>query len=125
MKKIYGAALSEYENRGFRKFPTQKIIERSVESCGQDEHHAMEKDYVLSPESEELSDEQSDDDYLFEDISDTDFSDVEDLDINDARSETNFAASLNSVACGNVTAIASNFGVGVKASRNDMLKAWA
>ena len=37
----------------------------------------MEKDYVLSPESEELSDEQSGNDYLWEDISDTDCSDVE------------------------------------------------
>ena len=109
-----------------RKIPTEeKVVERSVESCGPDEHHAMEKDYILSPDSEELSDEQSDDDYLFEDISDTDFSDVEELDDNDASSETNFAASLNSVACDNVTAIAKNFGGGVKASRNGRLGAWS
>ena len=52
------------------------------------------------------------------------FSDVEGLDDNDARSETNFAESLNSVACCNVIAIASSFGSGVKTSRNDMLGAW-
>ena len=52
------------------------------------------------------------------------FSDVEGLDDNDARSETNFAESLNSVACGKVIAIASSFGGGVKTSRNDMLGAW-
>ena len=85
----------------------------------------MEKDYVLSPESDELSDEQSDNDYLFEDVSDTDFSDVEKFDDNDARSETSFAGRLNSVACDNVSAIASNFGGGVKTSRNDMLGARA
>ena len=120
-QKIYGAALSEYENCGFRKIPTEdKIIERSVESCGTDEHHAMKTDCVLSPESEEMSDEQSDDDNLFEDASD-----VVELDIDDARSETGFAASLNSVACDNVTALAISFGGGVKASRNDMLGAWA
>ena len=121
------AVLSEYENSGFRKIHTEeKIIERSVESCGPDEHHAMKKDCVLSPESGELSDEQSDDDNLFEDISDTDFSDVEEFDVNDARSKTGFAASLKSVACDNVTAIASDFGGGgVKANRNDMLGAWA
>ena len=62
---------------------------------------------------------------MFEDVSDTDFSDVVELDVDDSRSETNFAASLNSVACDNVTAIASDFGSGVKASRNDMLGAWA
>ena len=45
----------------------------------------------------------------FEDISDTDFSDVEEFDVNDERSETGFAASLHSVACDNVTAIANNF----------------
>ena len=84
----------------------------------------MNKDCVLLPESGELSDEQSDDDNLFEDISDTDFSDVEEFDVNDVRSETGFAASLNSVACDNVTAIANNFSGGVKASRNDMLGAW-
>ena len=50
----------------------------------------MEKDYVLSPESEELGDEQSDDDYLFEDTSDTYFSEIEELDVSDARSETSF-----------------------------------
>ena len=120
-QKIYGAALSENENCGFRKIPTEdKIIERSVESCGPDEHHAMKTDCVLSPESEEMSDEQSDDDNLFEDASD-----VVELDIDDARSETGFAASLNSVACDNVTALAISFGGGVKASRNDMLGAWA
>ena len=114
--------LSEYENSGFRAIPTEeKVIERSVESCGPDEQHAMENDYVLSPECEELIDEQSDDDYLFEDISDIDFSDVEELDVNDARSETSFARNLKSVACGNVTAIAQNF---VKASRNEILGAW-
>ena len=43
----------------------------------------------------------------------------------DSRNETNFAASLNSVACDNVTAIASDSGGGVKASRNDMLGAWS
>ena len=85
----------------------------------------MDKDYVHSPESDELSNEQSDDDNLFEDISDTAFSDVEEFDIDDARSETSLAASLNSVACDNVTAIASSFGDGVKANRNDMLGAWA
>ena len=121
------AAVSEYENSGFRnRNPTEKkVIERRVESCGPDEHHAKEMDYVLSPESEELSGEQSDDDYLFEDASDTNFSDVEEFDDNDSRSETSIAASLNSVACENVTAIASNFGGGVKASRNDMLGAWS
>ena len=106
--------------------PTEeKVIERSVESCGSDEHHTMEKVYVLSPQSEEICDEQSDDDYLFEDASDTDFSDVEDFHDNDSRSETSFAGSLDSVACDNVNAIASNFSGGVKASRNDMLGAWA
>ena len=60
------AVLSEYENSGFRKIPTEeKIIERRSESCGPVKHHATEMDYVLSPESEELSGEQSDDDYLF------------------------------------------------------------
>ena len=119
-KEIYRAALRKYENSGFGKLPTEgKIIEWSVKSFGPDEHHE-----VLSPEYEELSGEQSDDDYFFEDISDTDFSDVEELDVNDARSDTSFAASLNSVACDNVTAIASNFAVGVKARRNDMLGAW-
>ena len=125
-QKISRAAVSGFENSGFRKFPTEgKVIERSVESCGPVEHHAMEKDSVLSPESHEISDEQSDDDNLFEDASDTDSSDVVELDVDDARSETGFAASLNSVACDNVTAIASDFGGGVKASRNDMLGAWA
>ena len=62
---------------------------------------------------------------MFEDASETDFSDVEEFDDNDSRSETGFAASLNSVACDNVTATASNFGGGVKASRDDMLGAWA
>ena len=125
-QEISRAAVSEYENSGFRNFPTEeKVIERSVESCGSDEHHAMKKDCVLSPESGELSYEQSDDDNLFEDVSDTDFSDVVELDDNDSRRETRFAASLNSVACDNVTALASNFSGGVKASRNDMLGAWA
>ena len=125
-QEISRAAVSEFKNSGFRKFPTEeKVIERSAESCGPDEHHAMEKNYVLSPESEEISDEQSDDGYLFDDTSDTDFSDVEEFDDDEARSETSFAASLNSVACGNVTALASNFGCGVKASRNDMLGAGA
>ena len=61
---------------------------------------------------------------MLENISDTDFSDVEDFDVNEARSETSFTASWNSVACDNVTVMASNFGVGVKNSRNDMLGAW-
>ena len=114
----FRAALSEYENSGNGELPTEEeIIERRGESCGPYENHAMEK--------AELGDEQSDDDNLFEDISDTDFSDVEELDVNDARSETGFAASLNSVACDNVTAKASDFGCGVKASRDDMLGAWA
>ena len=85
----------------------------------------MKKDCVLLPDSGELSNEQSDDDNLFEDISDTDFSDAGEFDVNDARSETGFAASLNSVACDKVTAIASDFGGGVKANRNDMFEAWA
>ena len=125
-QEINRAALSDYENSRNRKIPAEeRFIERSVESCGPVEHHAMENDCVLSPESEEISDEQSDDDYLFEDASDTDFSDVEEFDDNDSRSETSFAASLNSVACENVTALAINFGGGIKASRNDMLGAWA
>ena len=125
-QEICRAALSEYENSDEKEIPTEeKVIKRSVGSCGPDEHHATEMDYVLSPESEEISDEQSDDDYLFEDISDTDFSDVEKFDVNDGRSETGFAASLNSVACDNVTAITSDFGGDVKASRDDMLGAWA
>ena len=120
------AALSKYENSEFRKTMTEeKVTERRVESCGPVEHHAMENDYVLSPESDEQSEEQSDDDYSFEDVSETDFSEVEELDVKKARSETSFAGSLNSVACGSVTAIASNFGVGVKTSRNDMLGARA
>ena len=125
-QEICRAALSEYENNDEKEILTEeKINERSVESCGPDEHHAVEEDYVQSPESDELSDEQSDDDNFFEDISDTDFSDVEEFDVNDARSETGLAASLNSVACDNVTAIASNFGGEVKATRDDMLGAWA
>ena len=123
-QELCRAALLEYENSGFRKILTEEIIiERCVESCGPDEHHALEKDYVLSPGSEELSDEQSDDEYWFKDISDTGYSNEEELDVDDARSETSFSVSLNSVACDNVTAIASDFGVGVKASRNDMLGA--
>ena len=125
-QEIYRAALREYENSGNGELPTeQETIEQSVESCGPDEHLAMEKDYVQSPESDELSDEQSDDDNLFENVSDTDFSDAEEREVNDARSETSFATSLNSVACDNVSAIASSFGSGVKASRSDMLGAWA
>ena len=126
-QEIHRAAVSEYDNSGFRKIPKkEKIVERRVESCGTDEHHAVEKDYVQSPDFDERSDEQSDDDYFFEDVLDTDFLDVEELDVNEARSETGFAASLNSVACHNVTAIASDFGGGgVKASRNDMLGAGA
>ena len=124
-QEIYGAALSEYENRGIRKLPTEeKVLERSVEPYRPDEHHAMKKDCVLSLESGELSDEQSDDDFLFENTSDTDFSDVEELDVTDARSETNFASSLNSVACDSVTALAINFWGGVKASRNGMPAFW-
>ena len=123
---ICRAALSKNENSGIRKIQTEgKNIERIVESCGPDEHHPMENDIVLSPESEELSYEQSDDEYLFEDASDTDFSDAEELDFNDARNERNFASSLNSGACDNVTAIVSSFGSGVKTSRSDMLGAWA
>ena len=53
------------------------------------------------------------------------FLDIEEFVVNDARNETGFAASLNSVACDNVTAIASDFGGDVKASRDDMLGAWA
>ena len=122
-QEISRAALSENENSGLREIPTEeKVIERRVESCGPVEHHAMENSYVLSPEYEEISDEQLDDDYLFEDASDTDFSDVEEFDDNDERS---FAASLNSVICDSVTAIASDFGGGVKASRSDLLGAWA
>ena len=114
-QEIYRAVLSKYENSGNAELPTEEeIIERRVESCGPNEHHAMEKDYVQSPESDELSDKQSDDDNLFEDISDTDFSDVEEFDVNNARSETGSAASLNSVARDNVTALASNFGGGVQ-----------
>ena len=125
-QEIYKAELSQYENSGIRELLTEeKVIERSVESCGPDEHHALEKDYVLLAESEELSDEESDDDSWFEDISDTDFSDTEERDVNEARSETSFAGSLNSVACDNVTPLAINFGGGVKASRDDMLGAWA
>ena len=125
-QEICRAALSEYENSDEKEILTEgKIVERRVESCGPIEHHAMENDCVLSPESGELSDEQSDDDNLFEDISDTYFSDVEEFDVNDARSETSFASSLNSVASDNVTAIASDFGGDVKASRDNMLGAWA
>ena len=123
-QEIYRAALRAYENSGFREIPIEeKILERNVESCGPEEHHAMENVYVLSPESGALSGEQSDDDYLFEDISDTDFSNKEN-EVNEARSETSFAGSSDSVACGNVIAIASSFGSGVKTSRNDMLRAW-
>ena len=125
-REICRAALSEYENSGFRQQTSEeKIIERSVESCGPDEHYAVEKDLVQSPESDELSDERSDDENLFEDVSCPDFLDVEDFDVNDARSETCCATSLNSVACDNVTAIARDFVGGVKASRDDLLGAWA
>ena len=114
-QQISRAALREYENSGFREILTEeKVIERRVESFGPVEHHAIENDYLLSPETEEISDEQSDDDYLFEDASDTDFSDVEEFDDNDSRSETSFAGSLISVACENVTALAINFGGGIK-----------
>ena len=84
----------------------------------------MEKAYVLSPESEELSNELSNDGYWFEHVLDTDFLDVEELDVNYAGSERGFAAILNSVACNNVTAKSSNFDGGAKISRNDMLGAW-
>ena len=125
-QEICRAALSENEKSGFRKQTSAaETIERKVESCGPNEHYAAEKDYVQSPESDELSDEQLDDENLFEDISDTDFSDVEEFDVNASRSETGFAASLNSVASDNVTAIKSDFGGGVKASRDDMLGTWA
>ena len=124
-QEICRAALSEYENSDEKEILSEEeIIERKVESCGPNVHFAVEKNYVQSPESDELSDEQSDDDNLFEDVSDTDFSDVVELDVDDSRSETGFAASLNSVACDNVTAIVSDFGGCVKASRNDMLGAW-
>ena len=120
------AALGEYENSGFKKQTSEeKFIERSVESNGPHEHHPTENDYALSPESEELSYEQSDDDYWFEDASDTDFSDAEEREVNEARSETSFSGSLDSVACGNVAALAINFGGGVKTNRNDMLGARA
>ena len=122
--EICRAALSESENSGFRKTPAEeKIIERTVESYGPEGHYAMEKDSVLSPESGELSDEQSDDDYLSEHISDTGFWEAEDFVDNDARSETSFAGCLKAVACDNVTAIARNFGGGVKANSNHMLGA--
>ena len=125
-QEINRAAVREYENSGNGEIPTEeKVIERRVESCGPVEHHAMENSYVLSPEYEEISDEQLDDDYLFEDASDTDFLDIEEFDDNDERSERSFAASLNSVICDNVTAIVSSFGGGVKASRSDLLGAWA
>ena len=88
-RDIDRAALSEYENSDEKEILTEKINERRVESCGPDEHHAMKKDCVLSPESGELSAEQSDDDNLFEDVSDTDFSDVVELDVDDSRSEKN------------------------------------
>ena len=58
-----------------------------------------------------------------EDVSDTVFLDIEEIDVDDARSEKCVGSRLNSVACDNVTAIASNFGGGVKASRNDMFGA--
>ena len=64
----------------------------------------------MSAESKELSDEQSDDDYLFESNSDKYFLHLDELDANDASSKTSFAASLNSVVCDKVTAKASNFG---------------
>ena len=60
---------------------------------------------------------------MFEFISDTVFY-VEEPNVNDARSETSFAASLNSVACDNVTAIANILGGAVKASRKDTLGDW-
>ena len=110
-KKICRAALSKHEKSGIKEILTiEKSIDLSVESCGPGEPHVIEKDFVLSPESEELSDEESDDDYLFENISDTDFLEVEETDVIHARSETSFDASLNSVACAFVTALASNFG---------------
>ena len=125
-QEIHRAALSEHKNSGLKEILTEeKILERSVESSGPNEHYAVEKDYVQSQESDELSDELSDDDNLFEEISDTDFSDEEEFDVNDARRETSFASSLKSVACDNVNAIASDFGGGVKANRNYMLGAWA
>ena len=84
----------------------------------------MEKAYVLSPESEELSNEQSNDDCWIEHVLDTDFSDVEELVVNNAGSERGFSAILNSVACNNLTAKSSNLDGGAKISRNDMLGAW-
>ena len=62
-QEICRAALSENENSGFRIQASEgEIIEQKVESCEPKEHYAVEKDYVQSPESDELSDEQSDDD---------------------------------------------------------------
>ena len=79
---------------------------------------------LLSPEFHEISNEQSDDGFLkifWIQI----FKNIEKLDVDNAGSKTSFAASLNSVACDNVTVIASNFGGSVKASRTDILGAWA
>ena len=75
------------------KLRQKKISEQIVESWGPDEHHAMENYYVLSPDSAELSDEQWNEDDLFEDNLDTDFLDVEDV-VNEARSWTSFAGIL-------------------------------
>ena len=98
---------------------------RFVESCCPDEHHATEKNFGLSSESEALSDEETAYDYFFEGFSDIDFLYVEEPDVNDARIETYFAVSFNSVACNVVTSKASKIGVNIKASKNDMSGAWS
>ena len=61
-----------------------------------DQRTRQQSSHLQSPESGEISDEQSDDDYLFKDISDTDFSDVKEFGDNDSRSETSIAGSLDS-----------------------------
>ena len=73
-QEICRAGLSENKNSWFWNISAEEKNHRG--ECWvlePDEHHASEKDYVLSPALEELSDEQSDDDYLFKDILDTDF----------------------------------------------------
>ena len=50
----------------------------------------MVKHFLLSPESEELNDEQLDEYCLFEEISDADFSDLEEIKVYGARRETRF-----------------------------------
>ena len=65
------------------------------------------------------------DDYLFEDVSDAEFFGCRGTGCQRNEKRDKFAGSLDSVACDNVTALAINFGVGVKNSRNDMLGAWS